>query len=152
VSKNLDGVFAQPMVARGAAFGDIDRDGDPDILLTENSGPAHLWRNDFKNPNFLRVRLEGRESNRDGVGARLIAVVNGHRMERRIRTGSSYLSSSEKTATFGLGPAAQVDSLLIYWPSSRVDRFAEIEANQEIRLVEGTGTFAQRNLLGQKTE
>jgi len=148
VGKTIGGVFAQPMVARGAVYGDIDRDGDPDILLTENSGPAHLWRNDFKTPNFLRVHLEGRESNRDGVGARLVAVVDGQRMERRIRTGSSYLSSLEKTATFGLGHATQVDSLLIYWPSSRVDRFAEIKANQEIHLVEGAGTFESRPLPG----
>ncbi len=146
VSQNIGGVFTQPMVARGAIYGDVDRDGDPDILLTENSGSAHLWRNDFKNPNFLRVCLEGRESNRDGVGTRIIAIVDGQRMERRIRTGSSYLSSSEKTATFGLGQATQVDSLLVYWPGARVDRFAAIEANQEIRLVEGVGTFVTRNL------
>lgn len=148
MGKSIGGVWAQPMVARGAAYGDFDRDGDPDILLTENSGPAHLWRNDFKNPSFLRVHLEGRQSNRDGVGARLVAVIGKQKMERRVRTGSSYLSSSEKTVTFGLGHAAQVDSLFIYWPSQHVERLVNVEANQEIEVVEGSGTFAQKPLPG----
>jgi hypothetical protein len=136
------------MVARGAAYGDFDRDGDPDILITENAGPAHLWRNDYKNPHFLRVYLEGAQSNRDGVGSRIVAVAGKQRMERRVRTGSSYLSSSEKTATFGLSQAARVDSLIVYWPSQRVDRFVNIESNQEIHIVEGAGKFESRPLPG----
>jgi hypothetical protein len=151
VSKGIGGVFTQPMVARGAVYGDFDRDGDPDILITENSGPAHLWRNDFKSPNFLRVQLEGRQSNRDGVGARIVAVAGKQKMERRIRTGSSYLSNAEKSVTFGLGNAARVDSLVIYWPSQQTDRFMNIEANQEIQVVEGTGKFEPRSLPGKTT-
>src|SRR5262245_4807526 len=134
------------MVARGSAYGDFDRDGDPDILITENAGPAHLWRNDFKHPNFLRVHLEGRRSNRDAVGARIVAAVGRQRMERRVRTGSSYLSHAEKTVTFGLGQAARVDSLVVFWPSEGVDRFSGVEANQEILIVEGTGAFESRPL------
>ncbi len=148
VGRTVGGVFAQPMVARGAAYGDFDRDGDPDILITENAGPAHLWRNDFKNPHALRVHLKGRQSNRDGVGSRIVAVVGGRRMERRVRTGSSYLSNSEKTVTFGLGKATRMDSLLIYWPSGHTDRIAGIESDQEIQIVEGEGTFQQMPLPG----
>lgn len=151
VHEQIGGIFTQPMVGRGAAYGDFDRDGDPDILISENAGPAHLWRNDFKNPNFLRVHLEGRQSNRDAVGSRLVAVVGKQRMERRVRTGSSYLSHSEKIVTFGLGNAVRVDSLFVYWPSNRVDRFARVEANQEIHLVEGAGEFTQRSLPGRTT-
>ncbi len=150
VGKKLGGVFAQPMVARGAAYGDYDRDGDADILLTENSGAVHLWRNDFNDPNFLRVRLEGKQSNRDGVSARIVAVVGKHRMERRVRTGSSYLSASEKTVTFGLGASARVDSVLVYWPSARADQFVGVAAKQEIRVIEGVGSFTQRALPGRK--
>jgi hypothetical protein len=146
MSKAIGGVFVEPMVARGAAYGDFDRDGDPDILIIENAGPVHLWRNDFKPPSFLRVHLEGRRSNRDAVGSRIVAVIGRQRMERRVRTGSSYLSHSEKIVTFGLGQSARVDSLLIFWPSDKVDRFAGVEANQEILVVEGTGTFEQRPL------
>ncbi len=152
VGKKLSGVFANPMVARGAVYGDYDRDGDGDILVTENSGEAHLWRNDFNDPNFLRVRLEGKQSNRDGVGARVVAVVGKHRMERRVRTGSSYLSSSEKTVTFGLGMVTRVDSLLVYWPSPRVDQFVGVEGKQEILVSEGAGVFTQRALPGRKAQ
>ncbi|MGH7491879.1 MAG: CRTAC1 family protein [bacterium] len=146
VSKTIGGVLVQAMVARGSAYGDFDRDGDPDILITENAGPAHLWRNDFKHPNFLRVQLQGRRSNRDAVGSRLVAVVGRQRMERRVRTGSSYLTHSEKAVTFGLGQAARVDSLIIFWPSDAVDRFSGIEGNQELLIVEGSGVFEQRPL------
>lgn len=130
--------LAQQMVARGAAYADFDRDGDLDLLIVENGGPAHLWQNDLNGGGaFLRVHLEGRQSNRDGIGTRVVVHAGGQRMERRIRTGSSYLSQSEKTTTFGLGNAARVDSLLIYWPSGQIDRFLDIDANRELRLVEG---------------
>ena len=136
-----DGPFTQEMVARGAAYADYDQDGDLDILITENNGPAHLWRNDTAGGHFLRVRLEGRASNRDALGARVVAVVGDLKMERRIRTGSSYLSQSETVAVFGLGNALAVDTLVVTWPSGRVDRFADVEANQELRIIEGAGTF-----------
>ena len=123
----------------GAALFDYDRDGDLDVLITENGGPAHLWRNDLEGASFLRVHLEGRQSNRDALGSRIVAVAGGQRMERRVRTGSSYLSQSEKAATFGLGTAARIDTLLIYWPGGRVDQFTDLEANQEMRIIEGTG-------------
>ena len=74
-------------------------------------------------------------------GARVVASVGGLRMERRIHTGSSYLSQSETVATFGLGAAARVDSLVVYWPSGQVDRFADVEGNQELRIEEGTGAL-----------
>ncbi|MCH8960246.1 MAG: CRTAC1 family protein [Bacteroidetes bacterium] len=136
-----DGPFTQEMVARGAAYADYDQDGDLDILITENNGPAHLWRNDTAGGHFLRVRLEGRASNRDALGARVVVVVGDLKMERRIRTGSSYLSQSETVAVFGLGNALAVDTLVVTWPSGRVDRFADVDANQELRIIEGAGTF-----------
>ena len=136
-----DGVLTERMIARGAAYADYDRDGDLDILVTENAGPAHLWRNDTKTGNFLRVKLEGRESNRDALGSRVVADLNGLRMEQRIRTGSSYLSQSEKVAVFGLGDANRIDSLVVHWPNGIVHRFADVEANQELRIVEDRGTL-----------
>ena len=147
----VKGPLLQKMVARGAVYGDYDRDGDPDILIIENGesgGPVHLWRNDLHNGQFLRVRLEGNQSNRDGIGSHIIAVIGDKHMERRIRTGSSYLSQSEKAATFGLGEATKVDSLMVYWPSGQVDSFVGVESNQEIHIVEGSGTFEQRPLPG----
>ena len=149
VSPAVGGVLAQPLVARGAAYADYDRDGDLDVLITENNGPAHLWRNDLSSDaNVLRVRLEGRQSNRDGISSRVVAVVGRHQMERRVRSGSSYLSSAEKAATFGLGAASRVDSLLVYWPSGQVDRFANVEVDQEVLVVEGAGTLETEAMPG----
>ena len=138
VSPAVGGVFATPLVARGSAFADYDRDGDLDILVAENGGPVHLWRNDLQSgAHWLRVRLQGRQNNRDGLSSRVVAVVGTRRMERRIRTGSSYLSASEVAATFGLGAAPQVDSLLVFWPGGGVTRLAGVPADQEVEVVEG---------------
>lgn len=138
------GVFDERLVGRGAAYADYDRDGDLDVLLTENGGPVRLWRNDLDplerdHPHFLRIHVEGRESNRDGLGTRIELVVVGALQVRRIRTGSSYLSQSETVATFGLGEHTRVDTLRVYWPSGRVAVFEDVAANQDLLLIEGTG-------------
>lgn len=135
------GAFDQLLVARGASYGDYDRDGDLDVLLTENGGPAHLWRNELKEANYLRVYLKGTDSNNEGLGSQVIVVADGKRMYRRIRTGSSYLSQSEKVASFGLGENTSADSLLVQWPSGQVDVFADLEGNQEIEVTEGAARF-----------
>jgi hypothetical protein len=133
------GPLADSMLARALAAGDVDRDGDLDVLITENNGPAHLWYNNSTNRYFLRIRLQGTESNRDGIGARLRATVDGLTMERRVRAGSSYLSQSEKTVTFGLGRQRNVSRLEVTWPSGRVESFEQVAPNQEVLLVEGSG-------------
>ncbi len=125
------------MVARGAAYADYDKDGDVDILITENDGPAHLWRNEHKGNNFLRIGVEAKRGNRDGLGTRIVALVQGARQERRIRSGSSYLSQNEFVVTFGLGQAEQADSVWVHWPLGAVQVFGPVAANQEIHLVEG---------------
>ena len=141
VAPAIGGPLTEPIVARGAAYADYDRDGDLDILITENNGPAHLWRNDLTDKHFLRVSTAGQTSNRDGIGTRIVVKAGGRPMERRVRTGGSYLAHSEQTATFGLGSQERADSLLVYWPSGQVDHFADVEANQHVRVVEGTGTL-----------
>ncbi len=133
------GPLAKLMLARGVAIGDYDRDGDLDILMTDNNSPVHLWRNNLPAGHFLRVRLQGTVTNRDAIGARIRAYVGGLMMERRIRTGSSYLSQSELTATFGLGARRAVTSLEVMWPSGQVERFEQVTPDQEVLLVEGSG-------------
>ena len=128
----------QLMVARGLSYGDYDRDGDLDLLLTENNGAVHLWRNELTGANYLRVHLQGTESNSEGLGTQLIAVAGSQRMYRRMRTGSSYLSQSEKVASFGLGTHTVVDSLIVRWPSGQVDILTNLDTNQDLTLTEGS--------------
>lgn len=142
------GLLESKLVARGAAYGDYDRDGDVDLLVTENGGPAHLWRNDSEGGSFLRVRVRGRASNRDGLGAEVIVRAGGERMRRRVQTGSSYLSQSETTVTFGLGAARRADSLIVAWPSGRVDRFADLAGDRQLHVVEGADSVAVDPLPG----
>ena len=149
VAPAVGGPLTQAVVARGAAYADYDRDGDQDLLITENNGPVHLWRNDLTDKHFLRVSTVGQTSNRDGIGARLVVKAGGRPMERRVRTGGSYLAHSEQTATFGLGDHDRADSLLVYWPSGQVDRFADVEANQHVRVVEGAGTLEPVQMPGE---
>lgn len=132
------GVLNQELVARGASYADFDRDGDLDILFTENGGRVHLWRNELSNANYLRVQLKGNTSNREGLGAQISILVDGEKQYRRMRTGASYLSQSEKVVSFGLNNNTMVDSLVVHWPSGQVDRFADVPGNQQIKVTEGS--------------
>ena len=109
--------------------------------MTENGGPVHLWRNELNASNYLRVRLEGTASNKQAIGSQLIAFVGDKKMYRRVRTGSSYLSQSEMTVTFGLGESSVVDSLRVQWPSGQVDVLLDLEGNQELKITEGSGNY-----------
>ena len=131
--------IADPMVARGVATGDYDRDGDEDILITENGGPVHLLRNDQLGGNSLQIRLVGKTGNKDGLGAHITAVVGNNRIHRRVRTGSSFLISSSKEITIGLGEATRADSLIIEWPGTGIERLTGLSAGFLYEIVEGEG-------------
>ena len=111
-----NGVLAELMVARGAVWADYDMDGDPDVLISENGGPARLWRNDTQPGNSLTVQLTGSSSNRDGIGSRVRVKTDQGWQERYVRGGASYLSQSQRWPLFGLGLSAVADSLEVYWP------------------------------------
>ncbi len=132
--------FHRPLVARGAAYGDYDRDGDLDLVLTENGGPAHLFRNDGGNRNrWLRVKTVGTRSNRDGLGAVVRVESASGRQWATVKTGSSYCSQSETTLTFGLGRDPVVEALEIEWPSGERQRFTDLAPDRELTVVEGRG-------------
>jgi hypothetical protein len=127
------GGFGTPKVARGLAYGDFDRDGDLDLLITTNQGAAYLYRNDLANGNKgLRLRLIGTKSNRDAIGA--VARVFGPdgAQSRRVKSGSSYLSQSELTLTFGLGKRNTADRVVIEWPSGAVQEFKNVRAGSYV--------------------
>jgi hypothetical protein len=129
------------MVGRGAAYADIDNDGDLDVLVTANNGPARLLRNDGGNRNnAIRIRTIGTASNRDGIGARVeVSVRGGAARWQLVKTGSSYGSQSELAPTFGLGAETRVEAVRIKWPSGRVDTTGPLEANQIVTIREGAG-------------
>jgi hypothetical protein len=132
--------YSQPKVGRGLAYGDFDRDGDLDLLITANNGPAYLYRNDqFAGNRSIRVRLVGTKSNRDGIGATVRIFHDGSSQSRLVKGGSSYLSQSELPVTFGLGKRDKVDRLVIEWPSGRTEEYKNLVAGRTYECVEVKG-------------
>ena len=132
--------FGRPIVARGAAYADIDHDGDLDVLLTANNGPAYLFRNDGGNANnWIAIRTRGVKSNRDGIGAVVRVTSQGGRQWSLVRSGSSYASQSDLTQTFGLGKDTTVSSIDVEWPSGTRDHVANVPARQFVTIEEGRG-------------
>jgi enediyne biosynthesis protein E4 len=130
--------FSQPKVARGLAYGDFDRDGDCDILMTTNNGPAFLYRNDQLAGNrSIRFHLTGTKSNRDAIGAQVRIFHGGTSQSRMVKCGSSYLSQSELSVTFGVGRRDRIDRVEIHWPSGRAEDFANLSTGRRYNCVEG---------------
>jgi hypothetical protein len=140
--------FQRAVVGRGAAYGDYDNDGDLDILLTTNGGPAYLLRNDNGNQaRFVRFKTVGDKSNRDGIGAKItIILADGSKQWQWAHSGSSYCSQSELPLTFGLNRNDKIARVDIEWPSGKVDKLTDLAANQFYVLKEGAGTIESRPL------
>ncbi len=148
VSNKVGAAFRQAQVGRGAAYADIDNDGDLDLVITTSNGRARLLRNDGGNENdVLQVKTIGTHANRDGIGAKvLLTTSTGQRMSEMVKSGSSYMSQNELPLTFGLGkpdPNKRI-SLEIDWPGGHKDRIATIRPDQFITVREGQGIVAAR--------
>jgi hypothetical protein len=132
--------FAAPKVGRGLAYGDFDRDGDLDLLMTTNNGPAKLFRNDQLAGNrAIRVQLVGSQSNRDAIGASVRIFYEGVTQTRVVKSGSSYLSQSELPVTFGVGKRDRIDRMVITWPNGRTEDYKNVVPGRSYRCIEGKG-------------
>ena len=128
--------LARPMVARGAAFGDMDGDGDPDLAVSANGGPARLFRNDGGERNaWVGFRLRGGDSNRDGIGAKIIVAIEDAGMTRNetrvVKSATGYASQNQLEVVFGLGPGGRAVSARVRWPSGSR---SEVEAPEARRI------------------
>jgi len=133
--------FARAEIGRGAAFGDIDNDGDVDIVVTNNDGPVRLLLNQAGAANhWLQVRLDQPSSNRFAIGSR-VGVERAGRpaLWRRVRTDGSYLSASDVRAHFGLGSSAEVGAVVVEWPDGGRERWADVKGDRLVTLRRGTG-------------
>jgi enediyne biosynthesis protein E4 len=130
--------FTNKIVGRGLATGDYDNDGQLDVLIATNNGPACLWRNGSGGTNqWLKLKLVGKRSNRNGIGATVLVTVGGATQKQVVASGSSYLSASDLRPNFGLASQTVVD-VEVRWPSGVVDRLPAVKAGQVVTVTEGS--------------
>ena len=136
--------LAEKAAGRGAATGDVDGDGDPDLLVENIDGPPRLLLNDGRAGNRLEVMLVGAGANRAAVGARVIARAGGTAQLRLAGVAEGFLSSSEPLLVFGLGTLERVDELEVAWPLGKIERFADLPAGERVTIEEAQSGAASR--------
>jgi hypothetical protein len=131
-------VMMRPGVGRGSAAGDLDNDGDLDVVINNLDGAPTVLRNDGGNRgNFLVVDLEGRKSNRSAIGAVVTVRAGDLVQQAERRSGGSYLSHNDMRLHFGLEARPEIDSVDVRWPNGAVQHFSGVRPNSFIRIVEG---------------
>jgi len=132
-------------VGRGLAFGDLDNDGDTDLLVANNNGSARLLLNQTGNRrHWLTVRLEGVQDNRYGIGALITLQLRGQKpLFRQVRSDGSYLSASDSRVLFGLGAATEIERLTVRWPGGTMESWTGMKSGQQITLRQGAGKRRQ---------
>ena len=145
VTEQLGAPATTPRAARGAAFGDVDNDGDVDIVISNVNAPPDLFRTDTEaGRHWLLVKLTGTTSNRSAIGARVGCTAGGMTQWEEVRGGGSYISQNDLRVHFGLGETTKVDRLWVRWPSGLEEEWRELAADQILPLREGSGRKASR--------
>jgi hypothetical protein len=144
-SRTAGPAFERAEISRGAAFGDVDNDGDTDILVTTNGGPVRLLLNQSgKQNHWLQVSLEQSPRNRFGVGARIgLERAGSPTLWRRVHSDGSYLVASDLRVQFGLGADARITALVVQWPDGASERWTNVTSDQRVTLRRGSGQAAK---------
>jgi hypothetical protein len=143
--------FALESVHRGLAVGDIDNDGNLDLLVTTNGQAVELLRNaGGTHGNSLLIKLIGRKSNRDAIGARVTVTTGTTTQIREVKAGSSYLSQSDLRIHAGVGSATVIDRIDIRWPAGETELVRNVQANRIVTIVEGRGVTGQQPFVGHR--
>ncbi len=141
--------FELERAGRGSAVGDLDDDGDLDILIENiDDTPLYLRNDSPVQGNWVKVLLVGKDRNRDAIGARLVARVGEHRCLRLVGTSAGFLSSNDPRIHFGLGEADVLDELEITWPDGTLERFADLPAGTIVKIHQGMGIVSTTLLAG----
>jgi hypothetical protein len=145
ISSEFGTVLTENRASRGVAFGDLDNDGDIDLVIADLDGSPQLLRNDGGNANnSILVKLAGVKSNRSGIGAR-VTVTSGDLTETdEVRSGDSYLSQSDLRLHFGLEKRTKVDQIQVRWPSGTIDKISNAGVNRIITIKEGQGKVDEK--------
>jgi hypothetical protein len=139
VSARLGPPLTVPRASRGAAFADLDNDGDVDVVVTNMHDVPELYRLDrAAEGRWLTLRLRGTTSNRSAIGARVRLTAGGVTQVGEVRGGGSYASQNDLRVHFGLGAAARVDRVEVRWPNGREEAWRDVAANQILTLTEGS--------------
>ncbi len=135
ISETVGKFFTNPVVARGTAIGDYDNDGDMDILISCCGDNPVLLRNDTQlNNNWLKIKLVGNTSNRDGIGSKVIVRSGDFTQIKEITSGGSYASGSDNSIHFGLGNHSEVETIEVKWQSGHIQRLKNISVNQVVQI------------------
>jgi hypothetical protein len=146
VGAQLGAAFAEKRTGRGAAFGDLDNDGDVDVVINNLDGSPQVLRNDGGNANnSILIKTIGVKSNRDGIGARVKVVAGDLTQIDEVHSGDSYLSQSDLRLPFGLEKRTKIDLIEVYWPSGTVDKINGVGTNKILTIKEGQGLISQKD-------
>jgi hypothetical protein len=148
VGAQLGPSFSEKRTGRGAAFGDIDNDGDVDVVINNLDDAPQVLRNDGGTNNSVLIKTIGVKSNRDGIGTRISVVAGDLKQVQEVYSGGSYISQNDLRLHFGLEKRTKIDLIEVRWPSGTVDKLTNVNVNKILTVKEGQGLISQKDFNG----